>query len=33
VINPVRGERINQLLDAVYSRPKALLDRMRRAVR
>jgi tripartite-type tricarboxylate transporter receptor subunit TctC len=31
-INPVRGERINQLLDSVYSRPKALLDRMRRAV-
>jgi tripartite-type tricarboxylate transporter receptor subunit TctC len=31
-INPVRGERINQLLDAVYSRPKVLLDRMRQAV-
>ena len=28
-INPVRGERINQLLDSVYSRPKALLDRLR----
>ncbi len=30
-INPVRGERINKLLDAVYSRPKDLLDRLRRA--
>ncbi|MFM2128715.1 MAG: hypothetical protein RL477_261, partial [Pseudomonadota bacterium] len=30
-INPVRGERINQLLDSVYSRPKELVDRLRRA--
>lgn len=30
-INPVRGARINQILDAVYSRPKELVDRLRRA--
>lgn len=30
-VNPVRGERINRLLDAVYSRPKELLDRLRKA--
>lgn len=29
-INPVRGVRINQLLDSVYSRPKELVDRLRR---
>ena len=32
-INPVKGERINKLLDAVYSRPKALLDRLRQVAK
>lgn len=32
VINPVRGERINKLLDGVYSRPPALIERMRKIV-
>jgi len=33
VINPVRGERINKLLDSVYSRPSSLIDRMRKIAR
>lgn len=32
-INPVSGERINKLLDSVYSRPKELINRYREAVK